>query len=82
MAWGLVMSSSSTAAGTTQGSIFKVDAVRGSGLRGIMHLDHLSAIRSLLTPHLPPQGFSRQTNACVCVFVCFDSLYVNVSVRG
>lgn len=50
------MSSSSIAAGTTQGSIFKVDAVRGSGLRGIMHLDHLSAIRSLLTPHLPPPG--------------------------
>lgn len=41
---------------TTQGRIFKMDAGRGSEMKGIMHLDHLSAIRSLLAPHFPPPG--------------------------
>lgn len=45
-----------SAAQTTQGRIFKMDAGRGTEIKGIMHLDHLSAIRSLLAPHLPPPG--------------------------
>lgn len=53
---GLGTVSSSSRSCSERRRIFGVDAAKGSGLRGVVHLHHLGAIRSVLTPYLPPPG--------------------------